>query len=225
MSYRFTNTDKWTDLWFSNLKQLEMLLFMYLCDNCDIAGFIEVNYKRWASDLNSSIETIQGACKGLERGLIVSKNLECFFIRNFLKHQKNYPLNEKNNCHNKIVGCFQKYSQVFDIKDIDEFIQGACKGLVSPLGSGSGSIFNTKINIVYPENFSEKRILSFKNWFEYKKEIKDFYKSEKSIPELFKKWASKSDDEIEKIISQSISNGYKGLFELKEHKPEKTLGL
>ena len=66
MSYRYTNTDKWSDVWFSGLKQIEMLLFIYLCDNCDIAGFAEINYKRWSSDLGASISTIEGACKGLD---------------------------------------------------------------------------------------------------------------------------------------------------------------
>ena len=65
MSYRFTNTDKWNDSWFCELTQIQKLLFIYLCDNCDIAGFIEINYRRWANDLNSSNETIEGACKGL----------------------------------------------------------------------------------------------------------------------------------------------------------------
>ena len=43
MAYRFTDTNKWHDAWFSSLKPLEKLLFNYLCDNCDIAGFIEIN--------------------------------------------------------------------------------------------------------------------------------------------------------------------------------------
>src|SRR5574343_90525 len=69
MAYRFTDTEKWSDNWFSELSQIQMLLFIYLCDNCDIAGFIEVNYKRWASDLNSSKETIEAFLKGASKGL------------------------------------------------------------------------------------------------------------------------------------------------------------
>lgn len=173
MSLRFTNTDKWSDTWFSNLSQLQMLLFIYLCENCDIAGFIETNYKRWASDLNSSIETIKGACEGLQRGLLFSENRDCIFIKNFLKHQKNYPLNPKNNCHKKITECFDKYSQVFGIKDIDEFIQGASKGLISPIGNGNG---NGNGNIItWKENFeiykndlrkSYNELLADKNYIE-----------------------------------------------------------
>jgi hypothetical protein len=48
MSYRFTNTDKWRDSWFSELTPYEKLLFIYFCDNCDIAGFCEINSRRIA---------------------------------------------------------------------------------------------------------------------------------------------------------------------------------
>jgi hypothetical protein len=138
MSYRFTNTEKWTDSWFSGLSQIQMLLFLYLCDNCDIAGFIEINYKRWANDLNSSIDTIEGACKGLARGLIYSNTNDCIFIKNFIKHQKNLPLNENNKAHIGILKRFDLYKEKFNYQDYNELIEGACKGLPSPTGIGNG---------------------------------------------------------------------------------------
>lgn len=70
---------------------------------------------------------------------------------------------------------------------------------------------------IFPETFSEKRIKIFTEWLEYKKEIKDYYKSEKSIKALFEKWKDVSDDELELIVQQSISNGWKGLFPLKKN--------
>lgn len=177
MSYRFTNTDKWIDSWFSNLKQLEMLLFIYLCDNCDIAGFIEINYKRWANDLNSSIDTIQGACKGLARGLIYSKTNDCIYIKNFLKHQKNLPLNENNKAHLGILKRFYLYSEKFDIKNINEFIEGACKGLPSPTGIGIGIGNNNteekklnfevlKENLISIQETFRQEILTYKDTYE-----------------------------------------------------------
>jgi hypothetical protein len=138
MAYRFTNTEKWQDGWFSTLTQLQMLLFLYLCDNCDIAGFVELNVKRWAVDLNSSKETIEGALKGLERGLIYSQTNDCVYIKNFLKHQKNLPLNENNKAHIGIIRRFELYAYKFNIENINEFIEGASKGLQSPTGIGNG---------------------------------------------------------------------------------------
>ena len=45
MSYRISNIDKWKDLWFSNLSPQAKLLFFYFVENCDNAGFFEVNKK------------------------------------------------------------------------------------------------------------------------------------------------------------------------------------
>ena len=72
-----------------------------------------------------------------------------------------------------------------------------------------------KLQINFPEDFTERRIKIFQAWLEYKKQIKDFYKSEMSIIALFHKWKDKSDPDLEKIVLQSISNNWKGLFELR----------
>ena len=53
MAYRLTDTAKWDDPWFIELKPNEKLLFNYLCDNCDTAGFYELSMKNF---LESSIE-------------------------------------------------------------------------------------------------------------------------------------------------------------------------
>ena len=109
MAYRFTNTDKWSDAWFSELKPNEKLLFNYLCDNCDIAGFIELTPKKYAYDIGTDLKTIKGALEGLQRGLTYSENSDCLYINNFLKHQKNIPLNENNKAHVGIIKRFNIY--------------------------------------------------------------------------------------------------------------------
>ena len=139
MAYRYTNTDKWDDAWFVKLKPLEKLLFNYLCDKCDIAGFIEINTKIWSAQIGTNIRNLEGALKGLQRGLILSDTNDCIYLRTFLKHQKNLPLNpEKNMAHRGIIKRFELYSFKFSIKNIFEFVEGACKGLGSPYGNGIG---------------------------------------------------------------------------------------
>jgi len=140
MAYRYTNTEKWNDSWFSNLKPNEKLLFIYLYENCDIAGFVELNIKRWSTDLGYDKKIIEGALKGLQRGLIYSNLNDCIYIRTFLKHQKNLPLNpEKNMAHRGIIKRFDVYKNKFNIQNIIEFIEGASKGLGSPYGNGNGN--------------------------------------------------------------------------------------
>ena len=50
---RFTAPEKWNDEWFSNLKPMEKLVFLYLVDRCDNAGFFEINKRK--NRLKSSI--------------------------------------------------------------------------------------------------------------------------------------------------------------------------
>jgi len=221
MAYRFTNTEKWQDSWFTELTQLQMLLFLYLCDNCDIAGFIEVNYKRWASDLGSSKETIEGACKGLARGLIYSKLNDCIFIRNFLKHQKNLPLNENNKAHLGIIKRFELYLYKFEYQTINELIEGACKGLPSPSGIGNGIGNEPKSELKFIDEFYLPII---NKWLKYKSDRKEKYKSIESIELFYNKLIKMSNNNIDLaklIIEQSMANNWAGIFELKQNNLQK----
>lgn len=234
MAYRFTNTEKWADSWFSTLKQLEMLLFIYLCDNCDIAGFIEVNYKRWATDINTTIDKVQMAIIGLNKGLLISKNNDCIFIRNFLKHQKNLPLiPEKNPAHKGIINRFNEYKHKFDIEDINDFFKrgliGANEGLGSPLGNGNSNGKYQKddaISKIPDLEFKTEKIKEiWHKWIQYKKEqFNDTYKSERSELTAFNqlRTLSKGNHTIaEKIVDRSIANLWKGLFRLDDKENEK----
>ena len=138
MAYRFTDTNKWSDAWFLELKPTEKLLFNYLCDNCDIAGFIELTPRKWAFEIGETQSNILGALEGLGRGLIYSKSNDCIYVKNFLKHQKNLPLNEKNNAHVGILKCFDKYKKKFEIDNPQDFINQEVKPLVRGYGNGNG---------------------------------------------------------------------------------------
>lgn len=190
MAYRFTNTEKWEDSWFSSLKQIEMLLFMYLCDNCDIAGFAEVNLKRWASDLNSNPDTIEGALKGLQRGIITSKEGDAIYLRNFLKHQKNLPINTNNKAHVGILRRFELYRYKFDIQDISEFVERGFQGGSMPLQRGTGN-GNGKGNGIKGGVGEKEETYTFEQfWTDYDKKVGDKKKLEakwSKIPEAEKK--------------------------------------
>lgn len=190
MAYRFTNTEKWEDSWFSSLKQIEMLLFMYLCDNCDIAGFAEVNLKRWASDLNSNPDTIEGALKGLQRGIITSKEGDAIYLRNFLKHQKNLPINTNNKAHVGILRRFELYRYKFDIQDISEFVERGFQGGSMPLQRGTGN-GNGKGNGIKGGVGEKEEPYTFEQfWTDYDKKVGDKKKLEAKwakIPEAEKK--------------------------------------
>jgi len=229
MAYRFTNTDKWDDSWFSNLKPSEKLLFNYLCDNCDIAGFIEINIKRWASDTGYDKPTIEGALKGLKRGLINSNTNDCIYLRTFLKHQKNLPLNpDKNMAHRGIIKRFDLYKEKFSIESIDAFLEGALKGPQCPYGIGKGNgsgsglgkknedyiiLFNKVLkdnNIELPEEFFNLIL----EWLKYKSEKGQTYKETglKSFIVKAMTDCNGSAETLKNMILYSTSNNYSGLF-------------
>jgi hypothetical protein len=173
MPYRYTNTDKWKDAWFASLRPEEKLLFIYLCDNCDCAGFIEMIVKNWSSDIGFSQKIIEGALKGLKRGLIYSKTEDCIYLRTFLKHQKNLPINPNNQAHKGIIKRFEYYKYKFEIGKIDEFIEGAQKGLERGYGNGNGICIGKEEETIFKETIEQKKEKLRNRYFVFKKEIEN----------------------------------------------------
>jgi hypothetical protein len=146
MAYRFTNTEKWGDAWFLELDWRQKVVFLYLCDQCDVAGFYEINLRKMAWDIAIDVAEAEGALKGLRRKLLYSSNGRYLFLRNFIKQQKNLPLNGKNKAHVGIINRLNENLQLFNFQAIDEYftsplptpLQGASKGLSSPTGIGKG---------------------------------------------------------------------------------------
>lgn len=166
MAYRFTDTGKWSDNWFIELSPTAKLLFMYICDNCDVAGFFEISPRKIAFDTGIDTRGLQEALKELARGLIYSHDGTIVFLKNFVKHQKNIPLNHANKAHRGVIKRLKLYADKFDLKLLSEAIkddvlalfdvdyiegkneekteekpEGATKGLASPTGIGKGKPF------------------------------------------------------------------------------------
>lgn len=139
MAYRFTNTDKWNDSWFSELKPLAKLLFMYLCDQCDIAGFLELNVKKITFDLGCDKQGMEKAMKEIGDRLAWSEDGRFIYVKNFLKHQRNLPLSDHNKAHIPIKRIINENIDKFKISSIDALLQGGYKGDVSPYGNGNGN--------------------------------------------------------------------------------------
>jgi len=148
MPKRFTITEKWEDRWFWSLKPNEKLLWNYLCDKCDLAGFWEVNIELAAVQTKITKRGIEGALKGLSRGYLESGKY--LWLRNFIYHQGNYPLNPKNNAHKHIIALISRHCD-FDVDFYEELdktgspkvgasqsILGANQGLISPIGISKG---------------------------------------------------------------------------------------
>ena len=147
MPRRFTVTEKWSDPWLMKRRPRAKLLFNYLCDSCDIAGFWEVNYKLAATQTGLRKICVWLALRELRRCYV--RRGRWVWMRNFLKHQKNLPLNRKNPAHRGIIAILNSHPDFEkEIKYLLEpsyigtplfdKIKGATKGLRSPIGKGIG---------------------------------------------------------------------------------------
>ena len=133
MSKRFTETGKWDDKWFRGLTPGCKLMFLFITDKCDLAGFYEIDTEDIAFRTGLQEDKILGAIKGLSRGLMVKG--DWVWMRKLLHHQKNLPLNPENNAHNHIIKCVAEKLSMFP--EVPKEI-GAKKGLFSPIGIGRG---------------------------------------------------------------------------------------
>ena len=132
---RFTETQKWDDPWFREIHGSHKLVFLYILDRCNNAGFWEVDLSALAFHTKLEEKHFEGAFKALERGLQGASGW--VWVRNFLRHQKNDCLNAANPAHRQIIALLRDQSERFP--DSKSFLpKGASKGLPSPIGTGKG---------------------------------------------------------------------------------------
>jgi len=158
MAKRFTDTNKWRDKWFRSLSPTEKVLFLYLTDNCDNAGFIEIDYDLWSYQIGVDETDIEEAFKSLKKNCEIIG--EWCWISTFLHHQKNLPLNPDNNAHKQIISLLESNRTKFvgSIK-YNQFL-GANLGLNSSIGKGKGKgNSNGKGNV-------KVEVISDKKWIE-----------------------------------------------------------
>lgn len=108
MSYRMTNIEKWKDLWFSNLSPNAKLLFFYFVENCDNAGFFEVNKKFMLFHTGLDEKQLYDAGNELKKSYVKSADGTKLWFKNFLKYQKKIPLNSANNMHKQVILIIQE---------------------------------------------------------------------------------------------------------------------
>jgi len=88
---RYVEIDRWRDDFFVELHPNAKLLLSYLYDNCNDAGFIDVNYNIFSAQLKMQKDFIITSLKALQ-SLLLSDKKKKLFIIDFLKHQKKLPL-------------------------------------------------------------------------------------------------------------------------------------
>lgn len=206
MAKRFSETDKWKDAWFRKLKPLEKLVFLYLIDNCNNAGFMEIDAEFAAYQIGITEDEFLGAIQGLDRGCLGADGW--VWIKNFLRHQKNDVLNPENNAHKQIISLFNEQINRFcDCQEFNEYL-GANKGLFSPIGIGKGKgkgKGNSLASLEGGVGETKKRATVIPHDFAISDEIKSWAKKEgytrlEERLSHFKDWAMSGSGGVKKYV-------------------------
>ena len=133
MPVKFTDAKKWDDVWFSQLTMEQKVMFLYLCDMCNMAGILEVNER--LAVLQTAIEDVRGTIQSLSKSVIYREGY--VWIKKYIKHQRNLPLNPKNGAHKAIANCIadqiDRFPEIYEILPVTD-----SETIRSMLGGGGG---------------------------------------------------------------------------------------
>lgn len=128
MAKRFTDTNKWENIWFRKLPNTQRWFWIYILDRCNHAGLWEVDFEtaEYFTGLKIDREEMETAFS--DKIVIISNKL--WFIPKFVCFQYK-TLSETNKAQNSVIeamrehGLHHKYLELVDIK-------GAYKPHASP---------------------------------------------------------------------------------------------
>ena len=108
MSCKYVDPVRWQTPDFFELPSSSKLLFCYLYDNCDRAGFIPVNKPLWSFNTGILQDELNTAMDTLSEFVIVENGIA--WLSNHLVDNRNFPLNKRNKAHKAIINLFERNS-------------------------------------------------------------------------------------------------------------------
>jgi hypothetical protein len=136
---RFTETTKWNDPWFMDLPVKYKLFWLYICDQCDVAGFWEPNMRLAVAQIGEPIELVE-ILRVFEKRIEQIRDGK-LWIKKFVQFQQGTELNPANNAHRGILKRFNenKISSPIPVQNKDSPCQGANVPLTRGTSKGKGN--------------------------------------------------------------------------------------
>lgn len=128
---------KWTNKDFRQLPPKQKLLFMWLCDACDMAGCVvwddeRVEFETKLTDSNHILEELAQSCDSIER------NGDMIWLRNHLEVQGNLHVTPKNNIYKPIYEAISRNAERFSgLADILKTMPSPFEAPSNPLPRGN----------------------------------------------------------------------------------------
>lgn len=232
MSKRYTDSRKWQKNWLIELDNQYKLLWIYILDTCTIAGIWDVSFVipqaifRCRYNYNEVLAALG------KQVVPITENK--WLIRDFIAFQYK-KLNHASPPHKAVIdeltmyGLWDEEAQAIRLPEEQQGLFGPTQGNTAPKGHVSRKKVLQLDNepLMYGSDAMQE---AWAVWREYKSSQWGFrYKSptseQKAINELIN--LSRNDGTLAmRIVNRSISQGWKGLFEIKQEnraaKPGKT---
>ncbi len=227
MAKRYTDSEKWKKKFLRSLPASYKLLWLYILDECDHSGIWIVDFEVAVLRLNEEV-TEKEALQLFGNRVLPIDFGDRWFVFDFIEFQYG-ELKEENRAHQAVIKNLKKYRLLDEHGKVINIPLEEIKPLTSPLQGAKDKEKEKekekdkekeKVEIFYPFN-SETFKAQWNIWKDYKNQhFKFIYKSSVSeqaaLQELGGLAKNKEETAIQ-IIHQSIANGYKGLFELKNN--------
>jgi len=141
---RDTITQKWKSPIFKNLSPLEKCVYSYLWDNCDWAGFYEIDHSTIEHYTKIPSNEIKSILENLSENEITISN-GWLFILDFIEYQGNGNLSPNNNAHKAIISSLSKNMIHFkeclrtqnNLAPYEGLVKGSSKGKGNCLGKSN----------------------------------------------------------------------------------------
>jgi hypothetical protein len=152
MSKRFTDTDKWKKSFIRGLEARYKLLWLYILDDCDIAGVWQVDFEVASIkigeeiDEKEALELFDGRVRSFDHG-------KKWFIMDYILFQYS-ELSTKNKMHQAVIKILKANNIDFPLesesgKTEEGPLSGASKGLTGPQIQGQGKGYGQGKEQVY----------------------------------------------------------------------------
>lgn len=103
MRYIYTATNKWGDNWFLDLSNDAKILFYYISEKCDNAGFLEIHKPTMLVQTKMNEIRLRECFMELKKAYIMSADRHTIFLKNYIKYQRKLPLKEHLSNHKQII--------------------------------------------------------------------------------------------------------------------------
>lgn len=215
MAKRFTDTEKWKKPFIRGLQGPYKLLWLYICDDCDHAGIWQVDMDVASIRIGETLDK-EKALASFGDKIVIFDNGHKWFIPSFLEFQYPSGLNPDNRAHSSIIHLLEKYNlKISSNKPLTSTLQGRkdmdmVKDMVKVKDNkGEIKFYFTGFEVI--EMWDKWKDYKF-NHFKFKyKTIQSEQAAFDSLLEL----SGKNLDIAKEIVKQSMANGWKGFFSLK----------